>query len=143
MSTPVRRTTRQRSAVARLLEGQETFLSAQDIYAELRSSGESIGLATVYRTLQGMVEAGEIDTLRTPEGEQSFRRCGPSHHHHLVCRVCGRTVEVDDPPVARWVEKVGDQHGFTDVQHDLEIFGTCDRCHEGRRRGARATQPRR
>ena len=130
MSGPVRRPTRQRSAVTRLLDDQDTFLSAQEIYARLRTGGESVGLATVYRTLQGMVEAGELDTLRTPEGEQSFRRCGPAHHHHLVCNECGRTIEIADPPVTRWVEKVGDTHGFTDVQHHLEIFGTCDRCRE-------------
>jgi Fur family transcriptional regulator, ferric uptake regulator len=128
MATTVRKSSRQRTAVSSFLEGEQTFRSAQEIYARLRDQGNSIGLATVYRALQGMVEDGEIDVLRTDDGEAVYRRCGTHHHHHLVCRVCGRTVEVEDKPVERWAAKVAAQHGFTDVEHQVEVFGVCRDC---------------
>jgi len=125
-STP-RRSGRQREAVAAFLEGENTFRSAQSIHGELREQGSSIGLATVYRALQGLVEDSEVDALRTDDGEVVYRRCSRGHHHHLVCRECGRTVEVEGPAVERWATRVAEEHGFRDVSHTLEIFGTCDR----------------
>jgi Fur family ferric uptake transcriptional regulator len=129
MTVTERRSTRQRSAVASFLKEQETFRSAQDIHAELRAQGHAIGLATVYRALQTMVEDGDVDALRTGDGESVYRRCGGAHHHHLVCRVCGRTVEVQDRPVARWADRVALEHGFVGVEHQVEVFGTCATCH--------------
>ena len=124
----VRRHSRQRSAVLALLEELDGFRSAQDLHAMLRERGDSVGLATVYRALQALVDDGRLDVLRSPEGEAAYRRCSPSHHHHLVCRRCGRTVEVADPPVERWAARIAAEHGFVDVQHDLEVFGTCAPC---------------
>ena len=75
-----------------------------------------------------MVEAGEVDAIRTTVGETAYRRCSNGHHHHLVCRSCGRTVEVSGPAVERWASVVAAENGFRDVSHDLEIFGTCADC---------------
>ncbi|MFC3500770.1 Fur family transcriptional regulator [Micromonospora krabiensis] len=122
------RNTRQRSAVSALLAEVEGFHSAQDLHAMLRARGERVGLTTVYRTLQGLADAGEIDVMRPPGGEHLYRRCSEGHHHHLVCRACGRTVEVAGPAVESWAERVADQHGYADVSHTLEIFGTCRSC---------------
>ncbi|HEX8497444.1 MAG TPA: transcriptional repressor [Actinomycetales bacterium] len=126
MTVTARKASRQRTAVSSYLSGRTTFASAQEIYAALRDGGNPIGLATVYRALQGMVEDGELDALRTDDGETVYRRCGTTHHHHLVCRQCGRTVEVEEPAVERWATTVAAQHGFGDVTHTLEIFGTCN-----------------
>ena len=121
-----RKPTRQQVAVAQELESREAFTSAQELHAALTRSGASVGLATVYRTLQSMVEGGLVDALVSPDGETIYRRCGSSgHHHHLVCRECGRTVEVEGPAVERWADKVSAEHGFRDVEHTLEIFGVC------------------
>jgi Fur family transcriptional regulator, ferric uptake regulator len=125
---PRLRSTRQRTAVARLLDDTDGFRSAQEIHERLRRRGEGIGLTTVYRTLQTMAEAGEIDMLRTATGEAVYRRCSAHHHHHLVCRHCGRTVEVEGPAVELWAEKVAGDYGFTDVDHTIEISGTCPAC---------------
>ncbi|MCO6006312.1 transcriptional repressor [Actinoallomurus purpureus] len=115
-----------REDVRRALSGCESFRSAQDIYTDLRASGSRIGLTTVYRALQALCETGEVDVLRTDEGEAIYRACRTDeHHHHLVCRVCGRTVEVEGPAVEKWAETVGAEHGFTDVTHTVEVFGTC------------------
>ena len=126
-ATPQRRT-RQRAAVDQILSHLEEFRTAQQIHDVLRHQGDSVGLTTVYRTLQAMVESGELDALRTDDGETAYRRCSSGHHHHLVCRSCGRTVEVSGPAVERWASAVADEHGFRDVSHDLEIFGTCGSC---------------
>ena len=89
---------------------------------------QTVGLATVYRTLQALADDGEVDVLRTDDGEAVYRRCCTGHHHHLVCRACGRTVEVEGPTVERWADTVAAEHGFTDVRHTLEIVGTCADC---------------
>lgn len=122
------RPTRQRRAVAAALESFDDFRSAQDIHDLLRRNGENVGLSTVYRTLQALADGGEVDMLRTEGGEANYRRCSTTHHHHLVCRSCGRTVEVEGPTVERWSDSIAGQHGFTDVSHALEIFGTCPSC---------------
>jgi len=123
------RATRQRAAVAAVLADTEDFRSAQELHAILRDRGERVGLTTVYRTLQALADAGELDLLRSAEGETVYRRCSSeAHHHHLVCRKCGRTVEVEGPDVERWAEKVGAAHGFVDVTHTVEVFGTCPDC---------------
>lgn len=128
-ATPVTgRPTRQRTAVAEALASVEDFRSAQELHELLRSRGETVGLATVYRTLQALSDAGEVDVLRTGDGEAVYRRCSTGHHHHLVCRTCGRTVEVEGPAVERWASRTAGEHGFVDVSHTLEVFGTCSSC---------------
>jgi Fur family ferric uptake transcriptional regulator len=122
------RRTRQRAAVEEILSDRHDFRTAQQIHDDLRHHGERIGLTTVYRTLQLMSDAGDLDAIRTNEGETAYRRCSTGHHHHLVCRSCGRTVEVSGPAVERWANAVAEQYGFREISHDLEIFGTCDTC---------------
>ena len=129
MTQNVRRPTRQRAAVEAVLADIDDFLSAQDLHARLRTRGQSVGLATVYRTLQAMATDGDVDMMRTGDGEAVYRRCSSgSHHHHLVCRSCGRTVEVEGPAVERWADKIGAENDFSDVVHTLEIVGTCSNC---------------
>jgi Fur family ferric uptake transcriptional regulator len=123
------RNTRQRAAVNAVFDELEGFHSAQEVHARLRASGDSIGLSTVYRAVQALVDDGELDSLRTDAGEAIYRRCSTRHHHHLVCRSCGRTEEVEGPTVERWADRVAGEHGFVDVRHTLEIFGTCAECH--------------
>jgi Fur family ferric uptake transcriptional regulator len=122
------RPTRQRRAVAAAMQSFDDFRSAQDIHDLLRRAGQNVGLSTVYRTLQTLADGGEVDVLRTEDGEALYRRCSERHHHHLVCRACGRTVEVAGPTVESWADSVAAEHGFSDVSHTLEIFGTCPSC---------------
>ena len=122
------RKTRQRAAVDEILSELGEFRTAQQIHDDLRHKGDRIGLTTVYRTLQSMSDAGEVDAIRTGEGETAYRRCSTGHHHHLVCRSCGRTVEVSGPAVENWASTIAQENGFRDVSHDLEIFGTCRTC---------------
>jgi Fur family ferric uptake transcriptional regulator len=127
-STSSGRTTRQRRAVAACLQDLDDFRSAQEIHDLLRRNGEHVGLSTVYRTLQALADGHEVDVLRGEDGEARYRRCSTTHHHHLVCRSCGRTVEVEGPTVERWATAVAQQHGYAEVSHTLEIFGVCASC---------------
>lgn len=122
------RSTRQRSAIAALLQDTQDFRSAQELHDELRRRGEGIGLTTVYRTLQSLADAGHVDVLRTDTGESIYRQCSTGHHHHLVCRHCGCTVEIEGPTVESWAADTAGDHGFTEVSHTVEIFGTCQTC---------------
>ncbi|MBE3075268.1 MAG: transcriptional repressor [Actinobacteria bacterium] len=129
MRETVRRPTRQRAAVEALLVNIGDFMSAQDLHARLRTQGQAVGLATVYRTLQTMAADGAVDMMRTRDGEAVYRRCSTGrHHHHLVCRACGRTVEVEGPAVESWTDRISAENGFSDVHHTLEILGTCSTC---------------
>ncbi len=126
--TPPLRPTRQRLAVIEAMASFDDFRSAQEIHELMARRGAPVGLATVYRTLQKLADAGEVDLLRTEGGEAIYRRCSDSHHHHLVCRSCGATAEVEGPTVERWTRAIAEEHGYADVSHSLEIFGTCPAC---------------
>lgn len=129
------RATRQGDAVQAALADGEDFCTAQDLHARLRAAGLRVGLTTVYRHLQRMADDGEVDTVRTSTGELAYRRCGDrGHHHHLVCRRCGRTVEVEGRAVESWLDRVAKEAGFTDLEHTLEIAGTCRSCARRARR---------
>src|SRR6266851_2987197 len=94
------RGTRQAQALAAALDSLPGFCSAQEIHAELRRKGETL-----------------------------YRQCGTSvHHHHLTCRNCGRSVEVEGRAVEQWAERVAAEAGFTDVGHTVELFGLCPQC---------------
>lgn len=121
--------TKAQRAVLRALEGQTTFLSAQDIHARLRERDDPIGLTSVYRALQALSDEGSVDIVRTTSGELAYRRCASdAHHHHLVCTSCGATVEVEAPELEQWVARVASTHGYTVSGHTLEVAGTCRRC---------------
>ncbi len=122
------RHTRQRRAVVSALGHATTFRSAQEIHTLLKDRGDDVGLTTVYRTLQALADASEVDVLRLPDGESVYRRCSDGHHHHLVCRTCGKTVEIEGPAVERWAGQIAKDHGFRDIAHTLEIFGVCRDC---------------
>jgi Fur family ferric uptake transcriptional regulator len=130
--TARQRSTKQGAAVRDALQGAGGFRSAQDVYTVLRSEGGSVGLSTVYRHLQSLVDAGVVDVIQTPDGEATYRYCGDAgesrHHHHLVCRQCGRTKEIEGRAVERWAGEIARQHGYTDVDHTIELFGRCSDC---------------
>lgn len=124
------RITRQRTAISDLLQATEQFLSAQEIHDRLTNRGESVGLATVYRNLQLLADAGEVDVLRQDGTDtQLFRYCASTrHHHHLLCRNCGTTVELADDRIEKLIREVAGENGFTNISHDVEIYGLCANC---------------
>ena len=123
------RQTRQGQAVLNVVVGSDNFRSAQDIHAALRAAGETVGLTTVYRHLALLTDEGRLDALQTADGELVYRRChSEEHHHHVVCRHCGRGTEVELPDLERWAETTAKDLGYSDVTHTVEIFGVCAEC---------------
>jgi Fur family transcriptional regulator, ferric uptake regulator len=123
------RATRQASAVDDALAATTDFRTAQDLHAQLRAAGVRIGLTTVYRHLQTLADTEVVDVVRTATGELAYRRCATTnHHHHLVCRHCAHTVEVEGPEVESWLDRIAARAGFTDIAHTVEIAGSCPRC---------------
>ncbi|WP_430591787.1 Fur family transcriptional regulator [Humidisolicoccus flavus] len=123
----MKRNTWQREAVREALSSNDGFVSAQTLHQAMREQGSPIGLATVYRTLGSLAEAGDADSLQS-EGESLYRACTQGHHHHLICRRCGKTVEIEANEVEDWARKVATHHGFTAPSHIVDVFGLCDEC---------------
>lgn len=127
-ASAVPRRTQQRAAVTELLGTLRRFQTAQEIHSMLDARGKRVGLATVYRNLQAMAEAGEVDVVRTPDGQLAYRACGSGHHHHLICRSCGRAEEIDMAGVEEILFAEARSRGFSKVDHELEMYGVCAAC---------------
>ena len=131
----VQRNTWQRERVREALAGAGGFVSAQALHATLRDENTGIGLATVYRALAGLAAQGDADSLQSPEGENLFRACeSRGHHHHLICRSCGVAVEIEADAVEEWAQRTAAQHGFSQAEHVVDIFGICADCAQTRAR---------
>lgn len=123
-----KRNTWQKDAVRHALSEATGFVSAQDLHLVLRNHGSTIGLATVYRALADLANLGEADSLQSKDGELLYRACGTDHHHHLICRKCGKTVEIEAEKVEAWADDVAKAHGFSRPSHTIDIFGECENC---------------
>jgi Fur family ferric uptake transcriptional regulator len=132
MLEPKRRNTPQKAAVKHALGEATGFVSAQQLHQTLKNHGSSIGLATVYRTLADLAQAGDADSLQSNEGEVLYRACTNAHHHHLICRECGKTVEIEAERVEKWADEVAQEHGFSEPSHNIDIFGNCAACHSAK-----------
>jgi Fur family ferric uptake transcriptional regulator len=119
-----KRRTEQRRSIVSALAKSDQALSAQELHDNLKD----VGLATVYRNLGRLADEGEIDAIRRPNGETAYRACGAGHHHHLICRDCGKVVELHDCALSDWSRKIAGEHGFSAVEHQAELFGTCADC---------------
>ncbi|MCL2653186.1 MAG: transcriptional repressor [Propionibacteriaceae bacterium] len=133
--TPARplRRTHQRELVTSVFDDTDQWLTAQQIHNKLAERGEKVGLATVYRTLAVLVETGGLDAIHAHgtganPPEWSYRRCSTQHHHHLTCRRCGRTVEIAAPPIENWAAYMASTHGYTAIEHVIEVSGLCPTC---------------
>jgi Fur family ferric uptake transcriptional regulator len=127
-ASKLKRNTWQKDAVRHALSETTGFVSAQQLHLVLRNHGSSIGLATVYRALTDLVQQGEADSLQSKDAELLYRACTTTHHHHLICRECGLTVEIEANRVEMWAESVAKEHGFSKPSHTIDIFGVCAAC---------------
>lgn len=113
------------------MRAADGFRTAQELFDVVRANGQKIGLTTVYRHLNLLAEHGTVDVVHRADGEAQFRLCGTAwqqsdqHHHHVVCRVCGRSEQVSAPEVEAWADRVATAAGYTDVSHTVEVFGLC------------------
>ena len=127
-SPPSGRLTKQKAALLSVLREQVGFASAQQLHERLVAAGAEIGLSTVYRNLTALSESGMVDVNVSADGEALFKLCSELHHHHLVCRVCGKVREIAGAAVEKWAQTIAEQFGFQDVDHTVELTGTCADC---------------
>ncbi len=130
-SIPRVRATLQREAVAKILRDSDRFRTAQEIHSDLRATGDTAGLTTVYRHLQLFVDEGVVHTVHLDDRQVAYRWCRESaSHHHLVCRRCGVSHEfVDAESEARIAQAVAGR-GFVDLDQSLDVFGVCPKCQQ-------------
>lgn len=117
-----------RPLIEQAFRDSEGFASARELHTIIAERGEHVGLATIYRELRRMLTAGSLDVLHDQSGEARYRWCGAGHHHHLVCGHCGATAEIDGLDLERWIESVATAADFADVEHVVELIGTCRQC---------------
>jgi Fur family ferric uptake transcriptional regulator len=123
------RNTAQRREVIGVLGRVQGFVSAQDLHELIIKDGGQISLATVYTQLRKLVDSKDVDIVMTDRGESLYRRCVVDvHHHHLACRNCGATVEVDAPQLEKWANEIATKNGFKDLRHVIELNGICQKC---------------
>ncbi|MEP6908800.1 MAG: Fur family transcriptional regulator [Actinomycetota bacterium] len=123
---PEARLTPQRRAVLDAIEAFGGRFTALELFERARHAAPRLGLATTYRTLELLRQTGSLHALAV-DGRPAYVRCGPEHHHHLVCLSCGSVedTELCSTPSQRDLTR---RHGFRAESHELEIFGTCRRC---------------
>jgi Fur family ferric uptake transcriptional regulator len=127
LARPGSRRTPRRGVVLAALEGRDVPVTAQRLHAELSQRGERLALATVYRTLHALAAERAVHVFRR-HGEDAFRRCGPSHHHHFICGDCGRVVELQLPEVEAWVARLAAEQRFAVHEHRADLYGSCRDC---------------
>lgn len=106
-------------------EGGERHLSAEDVYKRLLSSGDDIGLATVYRVLTQFEQAGLLVRHHFEGGKSVFELNKGDHHDHIVCMQCGRVEEFYDEAIEARQKKAAAERGFAVHGHTLQIYADC------------------
>ena len=121
--------THPRVTILSILENShQRHLSAEDVYKELLTAGEEIGLATVYRVLTQFEGAGLVVRHHFEGGQSVFELNRGGHHDHLVCVKCGKVVEFVEDVIEERQRAIADQHGFSMEDHSLVIYGICPGC---------------
>jgi Fur family transcriptional regulator, ferric uptake regulator len=119
--------TRSQERILQLLKQLDRGISAQDIYVELRTRNQTVGLATVYRALESLKLEGGVQCRTLPTGE-SLYSCVQADRHHLTCLHCGESIPIDECPVEQLEQKLESLHQFRIYYHTLEFFGVCLTC---------------
>lgn len=122
------RATPQRLAVVAALMARRSYVTAQDLHATLRQAQPHLGLATVYRTLEVLVDCGLAQAFPQPNNEMRYTYCSARHHHHLVCNRCGLVAEAPGCALQAVERDLERQEGFAISDHALTFFGICQDC---------------
>jgi Fur family ferric uptake transcriptional regulator len=119
-----------RLAVIELLSRQDCAMTAVEIDDRLRATDQGIGRASVYRTLEQLEELKLVHRLEMGRGMASYERANPSgdHHHHVVCKRCGRVEPFEDPGLERAIGRLERRVGFEVSEHEVVLRGRCPRC---------------
>ena len=125
------RVTGPRRSIAALIADRNGHFTAAELLADAHARHHHLGRATVFRTLDLLVDLGALERIDLPSGEHAYVSCAPAHHHHVVCSRCGRTAEVADLGLATVAREVGRRTGYRIEDHRLELYGLCPLCQAG------------
>ena len=119
-----------RRAVVELLGRQNCCLSAQEIFDGLRKARRPVGIASVYRALEALTELRLVKRVDAGDGIARYEPAPPDgdHHHHLVCRDCGKVEAFTDPRLERAIDRVADGTGYSVDEHEVVLTGACADC---------------
>ena len=120
--------TRPREQISAVLSRERRYLSAAEIYTLLKKGRAKVSLSTVYRTLDLLQTKGEASSRVDEHGEATYVICAPTHHHHAICRKCGKVEEVACEAMERLAGELRAHHGFELDDHEMEFFGRCAAC---------------
>ncbi|MEM7757545.1 MAG: transcriptional repressor [Cyanobacteria bacterium P01_G01_bin.67] len=120
--------TRSQERIMTVLQSLQRSISAQDLYIELRTRQQDMGLATVYRSLEALKLQGEVQVRTLANGESVYSLI-KSDRHHLTCVNCGTSIPIDECPVHDLEQQLEKSHTFKVYYHTLEFFGLCQKCH--------------
>jgi Fe2+ or Zn2+ uptake regulation protein len=123
------RLTAPRRALMQLIADRGTgHFSAADLLADAGARRIHVGRATVFRTLDRLLDAGLVERVDLPDGEHAYVACQRSHHHHVICTVCGRSTDVADAELRATIGAIGRTTGYAIDAHRLELYGRCPSC---------------
>ena len=122
--------TRPREQISSVLRKERRYLSAAEIHTLLKKSRAQVSLSTIYRTLEFLQTKGEASSRIDAHGEATYVTCAPTHHHHAICRTCGKVEEVACEAIERLAQDLVGHHGFALDDHAMEFFGRCAACKE-------------
>jgi Fur family ferric uptake transcriptional regulator len=119
-----------RAALVELLDTQTCCASAADLHDTLRQRGRNVGLASVYRVLDSLLESGLVQRVDVGDGVARYEpvRTSEEHHHHLVCTGCGKVEAFTDPGLERAIHRVEETSGYAVDTHDVVLHGACADC---------------
>jgi Fur family transcriptional regulator, ferric uptake regulator len=123
------RLTGSRQALTDLIDAREGHFTAADLIDDARRRNVRVGRATVFRTLELLTSTGSLERLDLPSGDHAYVACAPKeHHHHVVCRRCGKSAEAMDTGLQTVVRDIGERTGYAIETHRLELYGLCPDC---------------
>jgi Fur family ferric uptake transcriptional regulator len=123
------KSTRQREIILEEFLRASSHLSTEELYLRLRRKNPQIGYATVHRTLKLFAESGIAEQRHFGDGQARYEASGHDEHHdHLICVVCSKIVEFEDPRIEQLQDEVAEKHGFSIERHRLELYGRCENC---------------
>jgi Fur family ferric uptake transcriptional regulator len=123
------KSTKQREIILEAFLRDGSHSSTEELYLRLRKKHPRLGYATVYRTLKLFAECGIAEERHFGDGQTRYECSGTGDHHdHLICTVCGKIVEFEDPRIEQLQDEVAELNGFTIKRHRLELYGRCQDC---------------
>ncbi|MGI9534473.1 MAG: Fur family transcriptional regulator [Thermodesulfobacteriota bacterium] len=122
------KSTPQRLAVLHVLHESSKYLSINDILDDTKKILPNTGLATIYRTLDVLVELGLVNRVHFQDGCHSYAFSSDTHGHHMVCTTCNRIMDFEECPFDEYLDNLSSKTGFKIQNHFLQLFGECNDC---------------